>query len=102
MAIPSHPKKPCFMKDFAALDSRSAHAHLRGHNWRARVYVALESMSRLLGRRKQAADDFRHLSRWLFRHRAPLAHCAELTCTVGTSLAGMAAGMVLYLAIIQT
>lgn len=99
MTIPSHPKRPCFMNDFSALDSRSAHAHLRGQNWRAWAFVVFEAMSRLLGRRTQAADDFRHLSRWLYRHRKPLVHCAELTCTVGTSLAGMATGMLLYLAI---
>lgn len=96
----SHSMQPCFMKDFAALDLRSAHAHLRGQSWRARSYVVFEAMNRLVGRRNQAADDYRHLSRWLYRHREPLARCAELTLTVGTALAGMAAGMLLYLAVL--
>ena len=100
MTNPSHPKQQCFMKDFAALDLRSAHAHLRGHSWRARSYMLFESMNRLVGRHKQAADDYRHLSRWLYRHREPLARCAELMCTVGTALFGLAGGMVLYLAIL--
>lgn len=85
------------MRDFAALDSRSTYAHLRGRSWRARAYVVFEGMSHLLGRSQQAADDYRHLSRWLYRHRAPLARCATMTCNVATALAGLAAGMGLYL-----
>lgn len=99
MAPPSHPKQPCFMKDFAALDSRSTHAHLRGDSWRARTYVLFEAMSHLVGRRKQAAVDYRHLSQWLYRHRERLTRYTELICTVGTAIGGMTAGMMVYLAI---
>jgi hypothetical protein len=99
MTTPFHRKNRCFMQDFAARDARSAHAHLRGQSWRARAYVAFEAMSRLFGRRKHAADDYRQLSRWLYRRHEPLARCAALIGTVGTALAGMAAGMALYLAI---
>lgn len=100
MTNPSHPKQRCFMKDFAALDLRSAHAHLRGQSWRPKAYAFFEGISRLLGRGQQAADDYRYLSRWLYRHREPLARCAALTCTVGTALAGWAAGIMLYLAVL--
>lgn len=97
MTTQSHPKQPCFMKDFAALDLRSAHAHLRGQSWRAKAYAFFEGVSRLLGRGHQAADDYRYLSRWLYRHREPLARCATMTCNVATALAGLAVGVGLYL-----
>lgn len=97
MTTPLHSNEPYLMRDFAALDPRSAHAHLRGRSWRARSYKLFETMSRLLGRSQQAADDYRHLSRWLYRHREPLAWCATLTCNVATALAGLAAGVGLYL-----
>lgn len=100
MTTQPHPKQPCFMKDFAALDVRSAHAHLRGRSSRARAYIAFESMSRLLGRGQRAADDYRHMSRWLYRHSEPLARCAVVACNVSTALAGLAAGVGLYLAIL--
>lgn len=99
MTNPSHPKQLCFMKDFAALDLRSAHAHLRGQSWRAKFYAFFEGVSRLLGRGQQAADDYRYLSRWLYRHHEPLSRCATLTCNIATALAGLAAGMGLYLAL---
>lgn len=50
MTNPSHPKQRCFMKDFAALDLRSAHAHLRGQSWRPKTTKLTEYLpvSRLL------------------------------------------------------
>lgn len=100
MTTPLHSNQHCFMRDFAALDSRSAHAHLRGQSWRPKAYAFFEGVSRLLGRGQQAADDYHYLSRWLYRHREPLARCATLTCNVSTALAGLAAGMLLYLAVL--
>jgi hypothetical protein len=33
------PEHQCFMRDFAYLDQRSVHAHLRGRSMRAHVYT---------------------------------------------------------------
>lgn len=96
MPTPSHPKHPCFMKDFAAHDLRSAHAHLRNQSRRARAYLAFEAMSRLLGRGQRAPEDYRLLSRWLYRHRETLTRCTALTCKIVIALTGTASGMVLY------
>lgn len=49
MTNPSHPKHRCFMQDFAALDSRSVHAHLRGRNLRAQAYVLFDGFNTYSG-----------------------------------------------------
>ncbi len=98
MTIRFHPKQNCFMKDFAALDSRSAHAHLRGQSRRARAYVLFDSISRVLGRSDRTAGDYRRLSRWLFVHRQRLTSWAQAILSAGTAVAGLAAGIAIYLA----
>lgn len=97
MTYPSHRKNRCFMQDFAALDSRSVHAHLRGQSLRAQAYVLFDSFTRLLGRSDYAASDFRRFSRWLFRHRQTLQQGVQAMVSAGIALSGMAAGIVLYL-----
>ena len=97
MTHPSHPKNRCFMRDFAALDARSAHAHLRGRCLRAQAYVLFDGVNRLLGRSDYAANDFRRFSRWLFRHRQPWQQGAQAMVSALTALGGMAAGIALYL-----
>lgn len=97
MTNPSHPKNRCFMQDFAALDSRSVHAHLRGRNLRAQAYVLFDGFTRLLGRSEYAASDYRRFSRWLFRHRQPLQQGVQAMVSAVIALSGMAAGIALYL-----
>jgi len=97
MTNPSHPKNRCFMQDFAALDSRSVHAHLRGRSLRAQAYVLFDGFNHLLGRSDNAANDFRRFSRWLFRHRQPLQQGAQAMVSAAIALSGMAAGIALYL-----
>ncbi|MBN9424158.1 MAG: hypothetical protein BGO63_18295 [Candidatus Accumulibacter sp. 66-26] len=97
MTNPSHPKHRCFMQDFAALDSRSVHAHLRGRSLRAQAYVLFDGFNHLLGRSDNAANDFRRFSRWLFRHRQPLQQGAQAMVSAAIALSGMAAGIALYL-----
>ncbi len=98
MTNPSHPKNRCFMQDFAVLDSRSVHAHLRGRSLRAQAYVLFDGFTRLLGRSDDAASDYRRFSRWLFRHRQPLQQGAQAMVSTGIALGGIAAGILFYLA----
>lgn len=99
MTHPSHPTNPRFLQDFAALDSRSTHAHLRGRSRRAQAYVLFDAFMCLLGRSHDAASDYRRFSRWLFRYRQSMQRGVQAMVSAGIALSGMAAGIVLYLVI---
>lgn len=98
MTTPFHRKMRCFMQDFAARDARSAHAHLRGKSPRAKAFVLFDGLSCLVRRRNHAPGDYRRLSRWLFVHRQRLTSWAQSLLSVGTAVAGIVAGIALYLA----
>jgi hypothetical protein len=95
--MPIRPPSPqrCFMVDFASRDSRSAHAHLRGVNPRAQAYAAFEFVERCIGRRQNAADDFRQLARWGHRHRDTFLRIKTCATDCLVAITGISAGAAL-------
>ena len=90
---PSPPR--CFMIDFAARDSRSVHAHLRGVSLRARTYTVFEFVEACIGRRDTAASDFRCLATWAYQHRGTYLHFKARATECAIATVGISAGAAL-------
>lgn len=90
-----------FMADFAASDRRSAKAHIEGKSYRARAFAAVSTLSRLLGRGDRAADDFKAVSRFVFKRREAIKAKAKGVVRALTPLVGLAAGALLYYFMVQ-
>jgi len=101
MTQPLPPKHQCFMQDYAALDNRSIHAHLRGRSPRAHAYTVFHAISRLLGRQHSAPEDYKLLARWLHRHHREMNSAAQAVVNTAVAITGITSGIALYLLIIN-
>lgn len=90
-----------FMADFAASDRRSAKAHIEGKSYRARAFAAVSTISSLLGRGDRAADDFKAVSRFVFKHREAVKAKATSAMRALTPVVGLVAGALLYYFMVQ-
>lgn len=86
-----------FLADFAATDRRSVKAHLNGTSVRARSYSAFCRIARAVGRGATAADDYKAVTRFVFKRRDALLRFGKRVANVSVAAVGLTAGAALYL-----
>lgn len=84
------------MTDFAASDRRSVKAHLAGTSFRAKIYIVFSAVAGCVGRAETAAEDFVALSRFVFKRQHKIRAFCGFVGRVGTAMAGLIAGGILY------
>ena len=85
-----------YMADFAASDRRSAKAHLRGTSFRAAAYVGFAALAGCVGRGKSAPEDYKAISRFLWRRRDKFLAIRNTLGRIATACVGLVAGGALF------
>jgi len=85
-----------FMADFAASDRRSVHAHLKGKSLRAKAFNTFTAVAKALGRGDCAADDFKAVSRFVFKRRDALNKLGKKLAGLATAVVGLSVGAGLF------
>ena len=86
-----------FMADFAAMDRRSVKAHLNGTSVRARSFSAFCRIARVFGRGATAAEDYKAVTRFVFKRRDALRRFGKRVANVLVAAVGLTVGAGIYL-----
>lgn len=85
------------MADFAATDRRGVKAHLNGTSVRARSLSAFCRIARMVGRGATAADDYKAVTRSVFKRRDALRRFGKHVANVLVAAVGLTVGAAIYL-----
>lgn len=89
------------MRDYAYLDDRSAHAHIRGTSRRANCYIAMDTLYSAVGQQHKTASHFAKLARMTNKSRKTVARASRFIANLAVASIGLLAGALTYLAIFR-